>query len=64
MPKQGGNENLYKEVVTNMLEGVMVIGMNGKITLLNPAAESMPGLMQDDIGNSYASIFMMREGTE
>ena len=64
MPEQSGNENLYKEVVTNMQEGVMVISMKGKITMLNPAAESMLDLTQDDIGRSYASIFMIHEGTD
>ena len=58
------DEHLYKEVVTNMVEGVMVINLNGKITMLNPAAERMLGLTQDDVGNSYGSIFMMREGTD
>ena len=64
MPEWNDNENLYKEVVTNMLEGVMVISLNGRITMLNPAAERMLGLTQDDIGSSYAGIFMMREGTD
>ncbi|MCH5249149.1 MAG: response regulator [Lachnospiraceae bacterium] len=58
------DEHLYKEVVTNMNEGVMVLGMNGKITMLNPAAERMLDLTQEDIGKSYGSIFMMREGTD
>ena len=64
MPDQNNNENLYKEIVTNMVEGVMVISLNGKITMINPAAESMLGLTQDDVGSSYGSIFMMREGTD
>ncbi|MCH5256506.1 MAG: response regulator [Lachnospiraceae bacterium] len=58
------DEHLYKEVVTNMREGVMVISMNGKITMLNPAAEDMLDLTQNDVGEAYGNIFLMREGTD
>ncbi len=58
------NHSLYKEIVTNLLEGVMVISMNGKITMLNPAAERMLGLTQEDIGNSYINVFLVREGAD
>lgn len=42
----------------------MVISMNGKITMLNPAAEHMLGLTQEDIGNSFINVFLTREGTD
>ena len=58
------HKNLYKEIVTNLLEGVMVISMNGKITMLNPAAEHMLGLTQDNIGDSFINVFLTREGTD
>ncbi|MCH5252911.1 MAG: response regulator [Lachnospiraceae bacterium] len=64
MLEQGDNKDLYREIVTDMLEGVMVISMNGKITMLNPAAEGILGLTQDDIGKAYGSIFLVREGTD
>lgn len=64
MPEQWDHKDLYREIVTNLLEGVMVIGMNGKITMLNPAAEQMLGLTQDDIGNSFVNVFLTREGTD
>lgn len=44
MLEQKDHKGLYREIVTKMLEGVMVISMNGKITMLNPAAERMLGL--------------------
>ena len=64
MLEQKDYKNLYKEIVTNLLEGVMVISMNGKITMLNPAAEHMLGITQDDIGDSFINVFLTREGTD
>lgn len=64
MPEQKEYQNLYREIVTNLLEGVMVISMNGKITMLNPAAKHMLGLTQEDIGNSFINVFLTREGTD
>lgn len=64
MLEQKDYKNLYKEIVTNLLEGVMVISLNGKITMLNPAAEHMLGLTQDDIGDSFINVFLTREGTD
>ncbi|MCM1046030.1 MAG: response regulator [Candidatus Gastranaerophilales bacterium] len=64
MSNQKDHGDLYREIVTNMLEGVMVISMNGKITMLNQAAERMLGLTQENIGDSFANVFVMREGTD
>lgn len=64
MAEQEEYKNLYREIVTNLLEGVMVISMNGRITMLNPAAKHMLGLTQEDIGNSFINIFLTREGTD
>lgn len=62
--KQNDDKNLYREIVNNSLEGTMVISKNGQITMLNPAAERMLGLTQEDIGSLYVSIFLTREGTD
>ena len=64
MLEQRDHKGLYREIVTNMLEGVMVISMNGKITLLNPSAERILGLSQEDIGDSFINVFLTREGTD
>lgn len=64
MLQQRDFNDLYKEIVTNLLEGVMVISMNGKITMLNPAAERILGLTQDDIGNSYINVFLVKDGAD
>ncbi|MCM1251573.1 MAG: response regulator [Clostridium sp.] len=64
MAEQNNHQNLYREIVTNLLEGVMVISMNGKITMLNLAAEQILGLTQEDIGASYVNVFLTREGTD
>ena len=58
MLEQMDPKGLYREIVTNMLEGVMVISMKGKITMLNPAAERMLGLTQEDIGDSFINVFL------
>ena len=64
MPEQWEHKDLYREIVTTAQEGMMVIGMNGKIVMLNPAAEQMLGLTQEDIGNSFVNVFLTREGTD
>ncbi|MCM1267730.1 MAG: response regulator [Bacteroidales bacterium] len=56
--------DLYKEIVNNALEGIMVLGMNGKIALLNPSAKQMLGLSDEDIGNTFINVFLTREGTD
>ncbi len=33
MSQQQDHKNLYREIVTNLLEGVMVISMKGKTTM-------------------------------
>lgn len=52
---------LYEEIVQNMQEGVMVIGMNGEIVMLNPAAQRILGVAPEDIGKSYGAVFFMQE---
>lgn len=64
MQKPNDHGDLYREIVTNLFEGVMVISMNGKITMLNQSAEQMLGLTQEDIGNSFINVFLTREGTD
>jgi PAS domain S-box-containing protein len=59
-----GSENLYKEIVTNMLEGVMVISMKGRLTMLNSAAEKILGIGQDRIGDLYVNIFLDKEDND
>lgn len=60
MAEQKEYKNLYREIVTNLLEGVMVISMNGKITMLNPAAERMLGLTQEVTGITGPAAGRMR----
>lgn len=67
MINQSDSQDLYKEIVNNALEGVMgimVLSMNGKITMLNPAAERMLGLSDEDIGDTFINVFLTREGTD
>lgn len=55
------DERFYEEIVRNMQEGVMVIGIDGKIAMLNPAAERILGMKPEDVGKSYMSVFLMQE---
>lgn len=58
---------IYKEIVNNALEGIMgimVLSMNGKITMLNPAAERMLGLSDEDVGDTFINVFLTKEGTD
>lgn len=67
MINQSDTQNLYKEIVNNALEGIMgimVLSMNGKITMLNPAAERMLGLSDEDVGDTFINVFLTREGTD
>lgn len=64
MINQSDMQDLYKEIVNNALEGIMVLSMNGRITMLNPAAEQMLGLSGDDIGDTFINVFLTREGTD
>ena len=58
MSQQQDHKNLYREIVTNLLEGVMVNIIKGKTTMLNPAAEQMLGLTQEDMGDSFVNVFL------
>lgn len=51
----------YEEIVRNMQEGVMVIGIDGKIAMLNPAAEHILGMKPEDVGKTYTDVFLMQE---
>ena len=53
--------NFYEEIVRNMQEGVMVIGMDGEIVMLNPSSEHMLGVKPEDIGKTYMAVFLMQE---
>lgn len=64
MTNQSDMQDLYKEIVNNTLEGIMVLSMNGRITMLNPAAEQMLGLSGENIGDTFINVFLTREGTD
>ena len=39
----------------------MVIGIDGKIAMLNPAAERILGVKPEDVGKAYIDVFLMQE---
>ena len=49
---------IYKSIIENMSDGVMVIGFNGIITYINDAAAELIGLPKENIlNNKFAKIF-------
>ena len=56
--------NLYEEIVRNMQEGVMIVGMGGQIVMLNPEAERILGIAPEDVGKTYVDLFLTDEGND
>jgi two-component system phosphate regulon sensor histidine kinase PhoR len=48
-------------VLSTMSEGVMVVGGDGKITLINSALKEMLGMKDDSIGKPYWEVLRIRE---
>ncbi len=48
---------IYKMIVRDMKEGVLTIGMNGRITSINPAAQEILALDESIIGQTFAAAF-------
>ena len=52
---------IRRSIVRDMSEGVMTVGMNGRISSLNPAAEKILGLSAaDTVGKTLAGCFFER----
>ena len=54
---EAGNTFIYQNILTDMSEGVLVVNLKGKITMLNPAASELLGLSPDVVGKSFVSVF-------
>ena len=55
--------DIHREVLDNLEDGVLVVGLGGRIETLNPAAERMLGLeAREAAGRSFAELFILREG--
>lgn len=48
---------IQRSIIRDMSEGVLSIGMDGKITTLNKAACRMLGVNEDAVGKSFAGVF-------
>lgn len=55
---------VHKRVIRDMSEGLMTIGLNGKIEDINPAALQILGKETDVIGLSLASVFFGEEDND
>jgi len=55
--------DIHREVLDNLEDGVLVVGLAGRIETLNPAAERILGLEAGEAaGRSFAELFVTREG--
>lgn len=53
---------IFRNILDSMSDGVMTIGLDGRILTFNTAAESILGLKAPDIlHNSFAELFLVRE---
>ena len=54
---------IHREVLDNLEDGVLVVGLGGRIETLNPAAERILGLEAGEAaGRGFAELFILREG--
>ena len=55
--------DIHREVLDNLEDGVLVVGLGGRIETLNPAAERILGLEPGEAaGRNFAELFILREG--
>ena len=55
--------DIHREVLDNLEDGVLVVGLAGRIETLNPAAERILGLEAGEAdGRNFAELFIAREG--
>ena len=55
--------DIHRSVLDNLSDGVMVVGLGGKIGMFNPAAGRILGLSPGEVtGRTFAELFITREG--
>ncbi len=55
--------DIHREVLDNLEDGVLVVGLGGRIETLNPAAERILNLAAGEAaGQTFAELFILREG--
>lgn len=58
-------ENVYRNILESMRDGVMTIGPDGRIVTFNCAAERILGVPQAEaLGHTLAELFLTREGSD
>ena len=57
--------NIHRAVLNDLSDGVLVVGLGGRIETLNPAAELILGLASGEArGRVFAELFITREGLD
>ena len=55
--------DIHRGVLDNLLDGVVVVGLGGRIETLNPAAEGILGIdREESAGRTFGELFIMRDG--
>jgi len=54
----------YKAMVRDMMEGILTIGLNGRISSVNPAAMQILGISDNIIGKTLVSVFFTEEDND
>lgn len=55
------SEKRFRDVVERSLDGYYSMGLDGKFTYINPAAEQMSGLKSDEIVGTFGVKYLMKE---
>ena len=59
------NPGIHREVLDNLQDGVLVIGVGGSIETLNPAGQRLLDLDDTDVsGQTFAEAFLLQEGLD
>jgi HlyD family secretion protein len=63
--KMKHDELIYQNILANMSDGVMTIGLDGLIITFNDAAEKILQMKTEDvIGRPFGELFLVREGND
>ena len=58
------NHNTHREVLENLRDGVLVVGIGGRIETVNPVARRILDLEDDVSGVVFAEAFLVQEGLD
>ena len=58
MEENGQKEVFYNTIIEDMGEGILTLGLDGRILIVNPAAEEILGISYDQLyGKKFSTVF-------